>query len=358
MFSRLLHIILPVVLLAAAARVTAQVSMPDTVCAGTTRLYQVNTPATPSTYTWKVNGVVQGETRNQVSITWTVPGVYVLTVQEHGPGGCDAEPVSGTVYVNAPPAANAGPDAVVCFNTPLQLNGSGGTAYQWSPPLYLSDAGIRNPVVTLPGAGTYRYILSVRSNGCPNMAHDTVFVKMLAPVKVFAGDDIAVALNQTVQLNATDVTGSGFTAYSWSPGFGLNNASIRDPQARFSTSPGSNGITYTVTARTNEGCTATDDITIKVFTKPELYVPTAFTPNGDGLNDEFRIVPAGIKELKYFRVFNRFGELVFTTTNPAIGWNGTYKGKPQDAATFVWMAEGVAFDGTVLFRKGTAVLIR
>ena len=293
-----------------------------------------------------------------MSITWTVPGNYQLSVVEHALNGCDGEPVQGTVTVMPLPLANAGPDVVTCYGIPLQLNASGGTSYQWSPPLYLSDAGIASPVVRLPGPGSYRYILSVTSNGCSAVAHDTIFVKMLSPVKVFAGNDQTVALNQDVQLTAVDVNNSGFTNYSWSPGFGLNNAFIKDPVARFGSSPGINGITYTVTARTGEGCTASDDVNIKVFSKPELYVPTAFTPNGDGTNDELKIVPAGIKELKYFRVFNRFGELVFTTANPSNGWNGTYKGQPQDAATFVWMAEGVAFDGAVLFRKGTVVLIR
>jgi len=116
--------------------------------------------------------------------------------------------------------------------------------------------------------------------------------------------------------------------------------------------------TYLVTARTADGCEASDDIKITAFVKADLYVPTAFTPNGDGKNDQAVVIPVGIRELQFFRIYNRWGELVFMTQDAARGWNGVFKGLPQDSNVFVWEAKGVDYNGNVIFKKGTVTLIR
>jgi gliding motility-associated-like protein len=121
---------------------------------------------------------------------------------------------------------------------------------------------------------------------------------------------------------------------------------------------GNDGITYIVTARNADGCIAKDDINVKVFLKPEIYVPTAFTPNGDGLNDFAVVIPVGIKELKYFSIYSRWGELVFRTSDASKGWNGIYKGQQQDGNVFVWEVEAIDYKGNIIRRKGTIVLIR
>lgn len=340
-------------------KVTAQNAMPDTVCIGTSRVYKVNDAATPSSYTWRINGLAQSSTKNDISITWTTPGIYTLTVQEHANNGCDGDIRTGIIYVIPPPVPNAGPDMVVCFGTTPQLNGSGGSSYQWTPPTYLSSTTIANPVMNAPFAGVYRYVLDVTDAfGCKAVKKDTVLITMLPPVKVFAGNDTAIAVNQQLQLNAVDVNSSGFINYLWSPSSGLNNSGIKNPVALFNSAIGNNGITYRVTARTAEGCTATDDITVKVFVQADMYVPNAFTPNGDGLNDVLRPVLAGIRELKYFSVFNRYGQLVFTTTKSGEGWNGMFKGEKQNAGGFTWMAEAVDFKGNIIQKNGVAILIR
>lgn len=333
----------------------AQVAMPDTVCLGTSRIYKVNDATVPSTYTWTVNGTVQPGNRNELQLTWTTAGVYQLAVQEHAVNGCDGDIRTGTIYVIPTPVADAGPDLIVCYGKTIHLNGSGGILYQWSPASYLSNSAIAAPQVTLPGAGVYTYVLNVSANGCPALKADTVKVTMMPQVRVFAGNDTLVALNQPVQLNAQDINNSGFTIYQWSPSFGLNNPQLKSPQALLN-SLGS--TTYVVTARTAEGCEASDDIKITAFAKADLYVPTAFTPNGDGKNDMAVVIPAGIRELLFFRIYNRWGELVFTTSDPSKGWNGIYKGKAQDSNVFIWEAKAIDINGAIIFRKGTVTLIR
>jgi gliding motility-associated-like protein len=353
MFKRVQHIIVLVLLWLSSGQANAQMAMPDTVCVGTTRLYRVNDPSVPSTYTWKIDGVTQTVIRNEISITWNTAGVFQLTVQEHSNNGCDGDIRSGVVHVNPPPVPDAGPDAIVCFGTTFRLSGSGGTLYQWSPATYLSDPGISNPVASIPFAGTYKYVLNVSGNGCRSQVSDTVVITLLPPVKVFAGKDTTAVLNQPLQLNAVDISNSGFINYTWSPSFGLNNSLIKNPVAVLD-----RDITYFVTARTADGCAATDDIKIRVFKGPDIYVPTGFTPNGDGLNDIFKPVYAGIRELKYFSVYSRWGELVFTTSSQSAGWNGIFKGQQQDGNVFVWNVEGIDFRGNVVRKKGTVVLIR
>ncbi|HSN61690.1 MAG TPA: T9SS type B sorting domain-containing protein, partial [Ferruginibacter sp.] len=134
----------------------------------------------------------------------------------------------------------------------------------------------------------------------------------------------------------------------------LSNPVIANPVANPRDS-----IKYILTGRDANGCLGTDSINVTVFRiDPDMYVPTAFTPNGDGLNDVARPILIGMKSLTYFRVYNRFGELVFSTSKIEDGWNGIFKGKPQDMATFVWVAQGITYKNQVKNKKGYLVLIR
>src|SRR4051794_12224126 len=99
----------------------SQAAMPDTVCVDATRLYQVQLTDPHNTFTWKVDGVTQASSTNTLNMTWTAPGKYLITVQEHGASGCDGDLQSGLVWVKAPPVADAGPDAVYCYGGSIRL---------------------------------------------------------------------------------------------------------------------------------------------------------------------------------------------------------------------------------------------
>jgi gliding motility-associated-like protein len=346
-------------LLISAWQAHAQVSMPDTVCIGAARMYSVNTPATPSTYSWRIDGVLQSSVNNKLNITWNTAGLFTITVQERSNiTGCYGDIRSGTVLVLPVPVANAGPDVTTCFGKDVQLNGSGGLNYTWSPGNYLSSLSVANPQVIQAPPGTHIYTLSVSNGGCVSPKRDTVIVKITNPPKVFAGNDTLIAVNQLLQLNAQDITNAGFISYSWSPRSFLNNVNIADPVFSMRTTTSNAGIVYTVTALTSDNCIASDNIIIKVFEKPDLFVPSAFTPNNDRLNDFAVVVPVGIKDLKYFRIFNRWGINVFSTADYTKGWDGVFKGQPQPSSVFVFEAMGVDYNGNNIFKKGTITLIR
>ncbi|MEP7237703.1 MAG: PKD domain-containing protein [Ferruginibacter sp.] len=248
------------------------------------------------------------------------------------------------------PAANAGADRSICFGFSTQLNASGGSNYVWSPTTFLSDRFNANTAVNNPTANI-QYIVTVRDTlGCPKPVKDTVWVYVARPVIADAGPrDTTAVLGQPLQLNA-----SGGDSYSWSPSLWLNNAAIQNPVAL-----PQDDIRYTVTATTTQGCIGTDFINIKLYkVDPDLYVPTAFSPNGDANNEILRPILLGMKELHFFRVYNRNGQLIYSTTAKNEGWDGRFKGTKQEAGTYVWMAEGVNYWGELRQKKGTTILIR
>lgn len=247
------------------------------------------------------------------------------------------------------PVANAGPDNTICFGNSAQLQASGGSIYSWTPSAFLTATNIPNPVSVKPTASV-RYIVTVRDVlGCPKAVKDTMFL-FVAKIKASAGpSDTSVVLGQPLQLSA-----SGSTNYSWTPTTWLDNPLIRNP-----VSLPQNDITYTVRVSNSVGCF--DDASIRVhvfFIKPDLLVPNAFTPNGDGNNDIFKPIPIGMKSVDIFRVYNRWGQMLYSGTGNGSGWDGTFAGRKQEMATYVWYAEGVDYLNNKLKRKGSVVLVR
>ena len=258
-----------------------------------------------------------------------------------------------TVTILPAPIPDAGPSDTICPGKSAQLEGSGGVGYAWSPATYLSDPFVANPIVQQP-ARSITYSLTILGvNGCTSVQPATTQVVLTPPPVVFAGDDTAVLAGHTLPLDAIDVNNVGFTQYAWTPASGLNNAAIQDPVAQIT-----GNITYTVTATTTDGCVGTGSITIDAAAYSDIIVPNAFTPNNDGHNDVLKVDAIGIRDFKYFSVFNRWGQEVFTTSNQGIGWDGTRGGQVEPAGVYVWAAMGLDFSGRTVMRKGTVILIR
>jgi gliding motility-associated-like protein len=120
-----------------------------------------------------------------------------------------------------------------------------------------------------------------------------------------------------------------------------------------------NDIEYIVTVSNAFGCSANDSIRVHVYKfKADFLVPNAFTPNGDAINNIFRPIPIGMKSMDIFRVYNRWGQMVYSGTGNGTGWDGTFGGRPQEAATYVWYAEGVDYLNNKIKKKGSVILIR
>jgi len=317
---------------------------PDiTICEGTSTQLSVTSNATQFSWT-------QGSSLSNANIQNPVANPQVTTqyIVTATFGQCSGKDTI-VVNVNPAPIPNAGPDVEICYGQDYTLQGSGGVQYIWTPPSTLSNGALPNPLSIPPQTITYSLSV-IDSNGCGSLIKDQVVVTVTPPIIVKTNpSDTVVFSGDKFQLQAS----SGATSYSWSPGVGLSNPFIANPVLSVSSD-----VTYHIIATTPAGCRGDGKLTVKVFKGPEIYMPTGFTPNGDGKNDKFKPFTVGITNLNYFRVYNRWGQLIFSTAKLNDGWDGKVTGTEQPSSTYVWMVQGVARDGKVITKKGTVTLIR
>lgn len=320
------------------------------ICEGTTANLQITSNATQ--YAWDHGQSLSSATVANPTARPAVSTLYTVTATL---GRCS---IIDDVYVPVLPAPvpDAGPDGDICFGQAYQLQGSGGISFEWSPAGAVGTPGLANPTVA-PGQTTTYFLHVTDNKGCRSLNPDPVVVKVTPPIRVVTSPvDTIVAPGVQIPLLAT----SAGTNYLWTKSNaagGLSNPFIRNPVA---TAPLTEGeiVTYTVRATTSAGCYGFGTVTVRVYKGPELYVPSAFTPNGDGQNDFFTPFPVGIRQLNYFRVYNRWGRLMYLTQAINNGWDGKLAGVDQPAAVYVWIAEAVTVDNRVITRKGTVTLVR
>jgi gliding motility-associated-like protein len=254
------------------------------------------------------------------------------------------------------PQVYAGTDTTICYGSQAPLNASMVAAYfTWTPVSSLTSSNILTPVAH-PTASTSYTITVTDTLGCPKPVSDTVTVFVTPKIVVFAGNDTAVVTGQPLQLHAIANDSITFN-YNWNPASWLSDATIYNPVATFPSSVDS--ITYTITASTAAGCYGTDALTIKVYkTNADIFMPNAFSPNSDGKNDVFKPVLVGISKMTIFSIYNRWGQLVYTTSQHGKGWDGTIHGTKQDPGTYVYLVSGIDYLGRVVTKKGAFTLVR
>lgn len=216
----------------------------------------------------------------------------------------------------------------------------------------ISPEGLFTP--QLAGPGTFELLYkNTSTNGCIDSAYQNITV--YAPPVISAGSDTSVVINQPLQLQAIS-SDAIFDTFLWSPSTGLNDPGIANPVAILNSTIDS--IRYTVMVTDTTGCFADASIAVKVFkTSPNIFVPNAFTP-GKATNSIFKPIPVGISSIQYFRIYNRWGQMVYSTSHMGEGWDGTIGGKIQETDSFVWVVEGTTYTGVKIFKKGTMTLIR
>lgn len=250
------------------------------------------------------------------------------------------------------PTADAGEGGGLCATSAgLQLSAttSSTTNLQWSPAEGLSNNRIPNPIARPTTTTTYT-LQVFENNGCPKPGVDTITIQVAQPIVLNTPRDTSVVIGQPLELRV-----SGATTYLWSPADGLSNPRLSNPLVTYN-QPREN-VTLRVTGY-NNGCEATETIRVRVFAGPAVYVPTAFTPNGDGLNDVLKPTLAGMQRLVFFRLYNRYGQLIYETGQEGSGWNGTFNGQLQPATNYVWAVQAVDYKGETYVQKGTVMLIR
>jgi gliding motility-associated-like protein len=194
---------------------------------------------------------------------------------------------------------------------------------------------------------TITYTVTV-SNDC--FSDDTTVTITIYPLPpANAGTDVTIYRGQN-----TTLTGSLGEIYSWFPLDGLNN-----PYDATTIASPINTTDYILRVEDYYGCVNYDTVRVNVVKNTLLLLPTAFSPNGDGINDIFRIVKfLNLKTLVSFNIYNRWGELVFSTDDVNEGWDGTFRSRPQPTSSFVWVVKGLDFDDQEFIQKGNVTLIR
>jgi gliding motility-associated-like protein len=216
----------------------------------------------------------------------------------------------------------------------------------------LSPDGLFVPGMAGPGKFKLSYAYT-NGNGCTDSAYQNVTV--IAPPVVYVGNDTSVVINQPLQLQAVSDPADEIS-YLWSPSTGLSDPGIANPLAIYPN--GVVNVKYTVKATDTAGCFGQATVLVKIFkTEPSIFVPNAFTPGGPN-NNIFRPIPVGISSLSYFRVYDRWGHLMYSTSRLGEGWDGNAGGKPQDSGGYVWMVKGTSYTGDTITKQGTMVLLR
>ncbi|MCB0578216.1 MAG: PKD domain-containing protein [Phaeodactylibacter sp.] len=225
-------------------------------------------------------------------------------------------------------------------------------SYSWSPASAVISGGNTSSVLVSPQDNQLFTVEIADDFGCTRTESIRVAVSdRVPPLSATADPDTLFGPGQ-VQLEATPDEGY---SYFWQPAGGLNNITLYNPTARVDSTS-----VFTVSVVDDDGCRNAVEVRVVVVSEcvePFIFVPNAFTPNGDNLNDLLFVEGKTIDEL-YFAVYNRWGEKVFETSDQSIGWDGAYKGRDLSPDVFGYYLEARCFNGETFFKKGNVTLIR
>lgn len=259
-----------------------------------------------------------------------VDKIYVIKAIAYSGNTC-LNQTDTTVIVRLVPQVNFNPLQSVCNNDQpfiikeaSEITGLPGTDYYTSSTIQRN--GLYDPSSAKPGIDTINYVF-VSSNGC--VSNKTQTIKVLQSPSANAGNDLFIGENEKIILNGYG-EGNGLS-FSWTPVLAISNPFIATPTV----SPNRN-IIYTLKVTSAEGCQSEDNVNVFVFSK--LNIPNSFTPNNDGLNDTWRIpLIESYGGAIAVQIYNRNGQVVFSSQGYKKPWDGFFKGEPLGAGTFVYL---------------------
>lgn len=319
------------------------------ICEGATVLL---TATGGNSYQWFFNG---SPIVGIVAATYSasLPGTYSVTLVSDK--GC-TYPVQTTpnLVLNKAPVAGFGFDKY-CVNQPTDFINTSTTNLS-GPVTMLWDFGdnasssATDPSHTYKIAKLFAVKLTVTPANCPLLTKlVSKNIQVESPPPGIRYPTVYALKSSNTQLVAR---GMGKN-YSWTPFTGLNNPSIASPIFNYTTASN-----YLIQITNASGCSYQDSVSVLIFDQADFLVPKAFSPNNDGHNDKLLLVMPGIEILSYFRIFNRWGNLVFETNNISTNWDGTFKGLAQPSESYTWFAEGISNLGNKIQRNGQTLILR
>lgn len=304
-------------------------------------------------YQWFWNGgLVNGAT--SATYTASQPGTY--TVRLINVFGCSTSGINAvTLSLVSKPLIDFSFDSYcqdksVQFTDLTSTAGTGPVTRLWN----FGDGNtstLTNPQHRYNAPGTYNVSLRVTPTGCSTLSNTAT-----KPIAILASPiNTRYPILNAVSGQNQPLVARPFAnaAYSWAPASFLSNSAIRNPVFN-----GTADQTYLIRIITPSGCEVVDTQQVRVFADRNVYLPDVFSPNGDGKNDRLTPILVGVPQLRFFRVYDRWGQLVFQTARVGEGWDGWFRGLKQPMETYTWVIEGVDQVGTLIRKTGTSVLIR
>jgi gliding motility-associated-like protein len=253
-------------------------------------------------------------------------------------------------------SGTAGPDTIICLGDSVQLFSrtdgilTSQVEFTWSPPDFLNNTSIPSPV-SRP-QGDMAYTVNIKSGDC-NELNIPVYIKVGVNPEVRAGEDQTIFKGQQATLSAGS---DDIVAYMWSPEYNISCLNCAFPKV----SP-EKDTTYFVRVMNSFGCSDIDSVQIKVYetcSGDNVSVPNTFTPNNDGLNDVFLVRGSELSNIEQFRIYNRWGEMIFESPDINKGWDGTHNGVPVNSGVYVYYIEATCLNGQAALVKGNVTVLR
>ncbi len=328
---------------------------PQPICYGDC-IAVTNNSQDATSYNWNFGGAAtpNTSTTENPTVCFNTNGNFHILLTASNSNGSDTAGLTVTVNECLSPAFTVD-NTISCTNDCISFTDESTgnpTSWKWSfPGATPATSTQQNPsTVCYATPGVYDIKLTVGNGGGSDSLTKTGYITILQSPIGTINKDTSIRLGGSAQLSA-----SGGSSYQWTPPTGLSDSTdtIPNPVATPSIT-----TTYTVTITGVNGCTTQEQVVITVIQPQLVFVPNTFTPNGDGVNDIFKVYTAEPIASGDLRIFDRWGELLYETTDLTQGWDGTYKGKPMSMGVFVYWYHLVLEDGKNLTGKGDVTLLR
>ncbi|MEW6470005.1 MAG: PKD domain-containing protein [Bacteroidota bacterium] len=283
-------------------------------------------------------------------------GTVILILTSTGNGNCIAVSDSIVVTIQAKPDADF-TSTPACLNTPIVFTDiSTGTVSSWSWDFGNGSSASQNPTNTYSSTGTQTVTLIVSTSaGCSDTVMKTIYINPL-PTSLFTSQTFCP--DSAMFTDGSSIPSGSISTWNWSFG-DSTSSSLQNPTHTY---PSTGSFVVTLSVTSDSGCIAVFSDTLTLDSCSDVLantpaVPSAFTPNGDGVNDILFVRGGPLSEME-FRIFNEWGNQIFLSTDQAAGWDGTYKGKLQTGGTYIYTLVGKMPDGTDVKLSGDVTIIR
>lgn len=303
-----------------------------------------------SAYTWSPAATVHCASCGSTYVLPATPTNYVVTgADAYGCKNTDTVKIAFTYKTKSYP----GPGGQLCIGRSIVLSDSGAQKYSWYPPTGLSDSYSSNPLAS-PSESTIYMVIAQTGSCIADTGYVNVTVHPSPKVTALGGGTVLAGAKVNLQAYGSDIV-----SFLWNHADVLSCDDCTDPIATMQQT-----TLFTVTGTNQYGCVDSANVLVDVLCdKSQVFIPNTFTPNGDGQNDVFYARGVGIKTITSFRIYNRWGELIFEGDNinlndESSGWDGGYKGAKPLTDTYVYVLEAVCDEGQSMMWKGNVTLVR